>query len=354
MASPADQTIVKYIILETDDYKEPEHPNFFRSSKPAHQMKLHDIKERFIDWKGSFHFYFKTKIKPSSADDEWMWEDIDADDSYVPLFNGEIFAKAVRTGFKQFFEVKSKDKDVSASIASIASPGNAASPVLSRNASLPTSPTAASSPTASPLVMRKRFSIAGIQTSPLQSPRGTSKIDISMEEEAMLEDLGKSTHFSIVELKAMYTKFKRETPNMLIDKEGFVKVTKGMGIQDEFLQDLIFNKFDRDKSGSVDFIEFISGLSVLTRGTPDEKLRSAFEMYDIDGNGSISKEEFKKILSSFIVFRGGTITTFTGKTYNNIDDICDEFFNAIEKVTLAEFQAGASKNPDIMRGLSIV
>lgn len=52
-----------------------------------------------------------------------MWEDIDADDSYVPLFNGEIFAKAVRTGFKQFFEVKSKDKDVSASIASIASPG---------------------------------------------------------------------------------------------------------------------------------------------------------------------------------------------------------------------------------------
>lgn len=53
MASPADQTIVKYIILETDDYKEPEHPNFFRSSKPAHQMKLHDIKERFIDWKVS-------------------------------------------------------------------------------------------------------------------------------------------------------------------------------------------------------------------------------------------------------------------------------------------------------------
>jgi hypothetical protein len=37
-----------------------------------------------------------------------------------------------------------------------------------------------------------------------------------------------------VELKAMYQKFKRETPNMMIDKEGFVKVTKGMGIQVSF------------------------------------------------------------------------------------------------------------------------
>ena len=55
----------------------------------------------------------------------------------------------------------------------------------------------------------------------------------------------------------MFSKFKKETPTMEIDKTGFVKVTKGMGIEvrmrsqlslinskDAFLQDLIFNKFD--------------------------------------------------------------------------------------------------------------
>lgn len=84
----------------------------------------------------------------------------------------------------------------------------------------------------------------------------------------------------------MYQKFKKETPSLEIDKPGFVKVSKGMGIevevcslyvskypQDEFLQDLIFNKFDVDKNGTVDFREFMQGLSVITRGTPEEKLQ---------------------------------------------------------------------------------
>jgi hypothetical protein len=33
------------------------------------------------------------------------------------------------------------------------------------------------------------------------------------------------------ELKSMYAKFKRETPSMEIAKEGFLKVSKAMGVQ---------------------------------------------------------------------------------------------------------------------------
>jgi hypothetical protein len=33
------------------------------------------------------------------------------------------------------------------------------------------------------------------------------------------------------ELKSMYTKFKKEAPSLEINKEGFVKVTEGMGIK---------------------------------------------------------------------------------------------------------------------------
>ena len=36
--------------------------------------------------------------------------------------------------------------------------------------------------------------------------------------------------------------------------------------------ELLFNVFDDDKNGSINFQEFVCALSVMTRGTPDEKL----------------------------------------------------------------------------------
>lgn len=81
------------------------------------------------------------------------------------------------------------------------------------------------------------------------------------------------------ELRSMFHKFKKETPTMEIDKTGFVKVTKGMGIEDEFLQHLIFKRFDTDDSGAIDFREFMKGLSVMTRGTLEEKLAGLFEFF---------------------------------------------------------------------------
>lgn len=45
---------------------------------------------------------------------------------------------------------------------------------------------------------------------------------------------------------------------------------------------------------------------------------AAFEMYDINGDGSITKEEFSRILSSFIKYKGGSITTASGKVYTKV------------------------------------
>jgi hypothetical protein len=106
-------TIIKYFVCETDEYVEPQCPNIFRTSKPVDQVQLKDIKERFLDWKGGFHFYFKTVISPT--DNSHVWEDIIDDNQIVPTYNGQIFLKAVRTGFKQFFEIKTRDKDKSVS-----------------------------------------------------------------------------------------------------------------------------------------------------------------------------------------------------------------------------------------------
>jgi calcium-dependent protein kinase len=58
----------------------------------------------------------------------------------------------------------------------------------------------------------------------------------------------------------------------------------------------LFNKADSDRSGAIDYSEWqiatINKYSILQ----DQKLKSAFELFDKDKNGSISASEIKAVL----------------------------------------------------------
>jgi Ca2+-binding EF-hand superfamily protein len=86
----------------------------------------------------------------------------------------------------------------------------------------------------------------------------------------------------------------------MLTKEEFQKIYRQFfpfGDPSSFA-DYVFNVFDSDRSGSIDFKEFICALSVTSRGKMEDKLDWAFQLYDIDGDGKISYDEMLAIVEA--------------------------------------------------------
>ena len=49
----------------------------------------------------------------------------------------------------------------------------------------------------------------------------------------------------------------------------------------------IFSAFDTDGTGEVDYAALTSGLSVLSTAGMDDKISTAFLLYDVDGDGKV-------------------------------------------------------------------
>lgn len=59
----------------------------------------------------------------------------------------------------------------------------------------------------------------------------------------------------------------------------------------------LFDLYDEDLSGYLDFRELISCLSVVVKGTFEEKLRMIFDIYDVDASGYLSNDEITTMLN---------------------------------------------------------
>lgn len=107
----------------------------------------------------------------------------------------------------------------------------------------------------------------------------------------------------------------------LIDKNEF---QKAMLFRDSSLLERIFRAFDTDHDGTINFSEFISCLSTFSsKGTPEEKLRLSFKIYDSNGDNFIDEQELKELLSSTmrehdVVFSDKCISRIVDETFAEI------------------------------------
>ena len=67
----------------------------------------------------------------------------------------------------------------------------------------------------------------------------------------------------------------------------------------------LYDLFDQNHDGCVDYTELTSGLTMLCSGSFDRKVAAAFALYDYDGDGAISLEEMTRYLTSVfkIIYR---------------------------------------------------
>lgn len=121
-----------------------------------------------------------------------------------------------------------------------------------------------------------------------------------------IEELVKATRFSRKEIQHMYRGFKQECPSGIVNEQMFKEIYAQFFPQGECgnYAHFVFSTMDSNSSGIINFEDFLMGLSILSRGTMDEKLRWIFNLYDLNGDGKVTKEELTLVVSSVFDLMG--------------------------------------------------
>jgi len=119
------------------------------------------------------------------------------------------------------------------------------------------------------------------------------------------------TQLHTCEVKDVVAVFQAAAPDAKFSKTVFNRsirdLVPGDGLTNddkEFLSSALSNIFfayERSGSGVVDLAEFASGFSVLGAGSKSDKLALAFQLFDSDGDGYLTRREMWKFLRSFLV-----------------------------------------------------
>ncbi|XP_031560777.1 neuronal calcium sensor 1-like isoform X2 [Actinia tenebrosa] len=172
-----------------------------------------------------------------------------------------------------------------------------------------------------------------------------------------LEDLLQHTKFTRAELQRMYRGFKNECTNGLVDRETFKRIYAQFFPYGDSSQyaNILFNVFDQNKNGKISFEDFVLGLSISLHGTLDEKMKWAFNLYDLDGDGVITREELATVVHSVHCMMGEALQP---TEECSVQEQVERLFTLMDTnedgvITEDEFIEGCKKDDSIKQSLAV-
>uniref|UniRef100_A0A8C0XSX8 EF-hand domain-containing protein n=1 Tax=Cyprinus carpio carpio TaxID=630221 RepID=A0A8C0XSX8_CYPCA len=173
-----------------------------------------------------------------------------------------------------------------------------------------------------------------------------------------LEILQEETEFSKKELQFLYRAFKNECPSGVVTEDVFKLIYSQFFPQGDssIYAHYLFEAFDTNRNGCLSFKEFVAGLSLILRGSIYDRLNWAFNFYDLDKDGFITREEMMKIMKSIYSLMGKYV-------YPSIHDDTpsehvENFFQKMDRnhdglITVEEFMESCQKDANIMRSMRL-
>ncbi|KAM4661674.1 NADPH oxidase 5-like [Amazona ochrocephala] len=138
-------------------------------------------------------------------------------------------------------------------------------------------------------------------------------------------------------------------PDKEIDLEGF---KTALQVKESFFAERFFALFDADRSGTISLEELLEALSLLVHGNEMDKLRFLFQVYDVDGSGSIDPDELRLVLRCCL--RESAIAL----PEERLADLTLALFEAADKdhsgsITFEELREELEGFPEVMENLTI-
>ena len=108
---------------------------------------------------------------------------------------------------------------------------------------------------------------------------------------------------------------------------------------DSLFVEQMFQLIDQDGNGFVSFREFLDMIVIFAKGSPEDKIKLMFDMYDVDKSGQLDRSEFKKMLKAMMEMVNAQVSPdqmdqliesmFTAAGFQNKEDLTLEDFNVL-------------------------
>ena len=113
-----------------------------------------------------------------------------------------------------------------------------------------------------------------------------------------------------------------------------------MGLRnDSLFVEQMFQLIDKDGNGFISFREFLDMSIIFSKGSPEDKLKLMFDMYDVNKSGFLHRDQFKKMLRAMMELVNATVSAeqmdvvidsmFVSAGFQNKQELTLEDFNVL-------------------------